>query len=160
MAHGLVPGWLPRQLRERGRRGTGVRVPHLLRRHHTTPSAHTRRPARTCADFLNRSDGLTAPAHAGTRGRVFARSMADMSAGRASRHGRAGPLIAVLLLVALVPCFVHVDSSGPEDLCLSFGPPAAPGAVPELLPAGHSAPPLKAVYRDVPADLPVPPPRA
>jgi hypothetical protein len=75
-----------------------------------------------------------------------------------SRYGSAGAAVALLLLAAFVPCLVHMDDSA-DDLCLSFGPPTGSGAAPKLLPAGPSAPPLGAVYRVVPADLPVPPPK-
>ena len=83
-----------------------------------------------------------------------------MHAGRGVRHRIAGAAIALLLLAALVPCLVHMEGSEGDDLCLNFGPLASPGIVPEPLPAVPSAAPVVAVYRVVPADLPVPPPKA
>jgi hypothetical protein len=83
-----------------------------------------------------------------------------MHVGRGARYGSVGAAIALLLLAALVPCLAHMEGSGSGDLCLSFGPPTGPGVVHQLIPAGYSAPPLGAVYRVVPADLPVPPPEA
>jgi hypothetical protein len=83
-----------------------------------------------------------------------------MDVGRRARCGTAGAAIALLLLASLVPCLVHMEGSEPDDLCLSFCMPTGPGVGHQLLPAGHSAPPLGAVYRVAPADLPVPPPKA
>jgi hypothetical protein len=83
-----------------------------------------------------------------------------MHAERGARLGSAGAAIALLLLAAFVPCLIHMDRSGPDDLCVSFGPLTASGVVHQLLPTGQSVPPLAAVYRDAPVDLPVPPPKA
>jgi hypothetical protein len=83
-----------------------------------------------------------------------------MDVGREARHRTVGAAIALLLLAALVPCLVHMEGSEADDLCLSFGPLASLGSVPEPLPVGPSVPSLVAVYRVVPADLPVPPPKA
>jgi hypothetical protein len=108
-------------------------------------SSHTRRSSRAraaCRDMphvLNRRDELAGPAR--SYGRVFAPVVTVMPVGRGARYRGAAAAIALLLLAGLVPCLLHMEGSGPDDLCLSFGPLTGPGVVHQLLPAGQSAPP-------------------
>jgi hypothetical protein len=84
----------------------------------------------------------------------------DMRLGQGALCVRAAGFIALLLMAALIPCLVHADSGGSDDLCPSFGPLVGPVVVPFLLPAGlfHAAP--VTAHQAVPVDLPVPPPEA
>jgi hypothetical protein len=83
-----------------------------------------------------------------------------MSSGRHASYSHAGTVMALLVVALLLSCLVHTDTSGSDDPCLNLGPLTHPGAAPPLLPAGPADPPLTAAHRVVPADQPVPPPRA
>ena len=76
------------------------------------------------------------------------------------RYGRSAAVVALLLLLAVGLCLVHVDTQGDEDPCASLGPLAPPVVLVALVLFGqfHAAP--MTAYQPVPADRSPPPPEA
>jgi hypothetical protein len=76
------------------------------------------------------------------------------------RYGRSAWIVALLLLVAVGLCLVHVDTPGDDDLCASLGPLTLPVVLVALVLFGrfHGTP--MTAYQPVPADLSPPPPEA